>query len=186
MDDITDVTVLMGGLEVIVNRLLIGAKALLVKTTQDVLNKELHFTVTVPEVGPENYVMSNKSRAKLLPKTEVYPALNYVRTEATARIPTTELTVMNVFAYLDLKEVTAKRISMNVLLIHAKMELFVKTLLEHTDASVLKASKDPSVNSTSTIVTLTRVRTMVNVTIWLMDTNAHVPMEQMVFIAKEI
>ena len=126
MEDITDVTVLMGGLEVIVNRLLIGAKALLVKTTQGVHNKELHFTVTIPEVGQENFVMCNKFHVKLLPKIEVYPALNCVRMEVTARIPTTELTVMNVFAYLDLKEVTAKRISMNVLLIHAKMELSVK------------------------------------------------------------
>ena len=93
---------------------------------------------------------------------------------------------MNAFAYQDSKEATVKRTSMNVLLIHAKMELFVKILLVLTDASVLKASKDPSANSTLTIVTLTRVRTMVNVTIWLMDTNVHVLMEQMVFIAKEI
>ena len=103
-----------------------------------------------------------------------------------ARIPMTEQTATNAFVYQDSKEAIVKRTSMNAPLIHVKMELSVKILLVHTDANVLKAFKDPSANSTSTIVTLTRAKTMVNVTIWLMDTNAHAPMEQMAFIAKEI
>ena len=64
MGDITDAIVLTVGREVIVNKLLIGAKVLPVKTTLGALNKEPHFIVIVREVGQENFVMFSKSHAK--------------------------------------------------------------------------------------------------------------------------
>ena len=121
MEDTTDVTVPMDGLEVIANKLWIGVKALHVKTMRGVLNKELHFTATVLEAGRESYAMYNKSHVKLLPKIEVYLALSYVKMEVTAKIQMTEPTVMNAFAYLDLKEVIVRKILMSVRPIHAKM-----------------------------------------------------------------
>ena len=71
MEDITDATVLMDGLEVIANKLLIGVRVPHVKTTQDVPNKALRSIATVPEDGPENFAMFNKFLARLLLRIEV-------------------------------------------------------------------------------------------------------------------
>ena len=123
MEDITVVTVHMDGLEVIASRLLIGVKALLVKTMQDVLNKELHSTATVQEDGLESFVMCNKCHVRLPLKTEVYPDRSYAKMEAIAKTLTTEPTAMNVYACLVLREAIVKRTLMSALQIHVKTEL---------------------------------------------------------------
>ena len=71
MEDITDATAPMDGLEVIANKLLIGVRVPHVKTTQDVLNKALRSIATVPEDGPENFVTFNKFLVRLLLRIEV-------------------------------------------------------------------------------------------------------------------
>ena len=165
MVDITDAIVLMDGQAVIVNRSLIGVKALHVKTMPDVHNKALHSIATAPEDGLENFVMFNKSLAKLQLKIEVYLAPSFAKMVVTVRMQMMEPTAMNVSACLVSKEAIVKRISTNALLIHVKMVPFVKTSLEHIDANVQRVFKDQNANLMSMIAILIHVRTMVNATI---------------------
>ena len=110
MGDITDAIVLTVGREVIVNKLLIGAKVLPVKTTLDVLSKEHHSIVIALEVGLESCVMSSKSHVKLLRKTAVYLAPNFAKMVDIVETQTMEQTAMSVFVALVSKEVIVRKI----------------------------------------------------------------------------
>ena len=109
MGDIIDAIALTAGQEVTVNRLWIGARVLPVKIMPDVLNKELHFIVIVPEVGLENFVMSSKSLVKLLHKTVVFLAPSFAKMEDIVRTQMMGQIAMSVFAALDLKEAIARK-----------------------------------------------------------------------------
>ena len=76
----------------------------------DVRNKELHSIVIVLEDGLESFVMSSKSHAKLLLRTEVYLAPSCAKTVVIAKMQMTEQIVMSASAALDSKEAIAREI----------------------------------------------------------------------------